>query len=104
MKQCPLCHRTYADDLNFCLEDGKVLQAYGNNKKTVVDDEATLVYPQPIPGPPTPPRPPAPQPLSQGKRWTLGTVIGTIAIVLLWGGLKLALWSTDRDDHSAQSS
>jgi hypothetical protein len=106
MKQCPLCHRTYADDLNFCLEDGKVLQAYGNNEKTVVDDEATLVYPQPVPSPPTPrpPGPPTPQPLSQGKRWTIGAVIGTIVIVLLWGGLKLALWSMDRDDHSAQSN
>ena len=108
MKQCPLCHRTYADDLNFCLEDGKVLQAYGNNEKTVVDDEATWVYPQPAPRPtpqpPPSPGPPIPQTQGRGKRWTLGTVIGTIIIVLLWGGIKLVLWSTDRDDHSAQGN
>jgi len=104
MKQCPLCHRTYADDLNFCLEDGKVLRTYGNNEKTVVDDEATLVYPQPIPSPPPPAGPPTPQPLSQGKRWTIGTVIGTIVIVLLWGGLKLAVWSADRAEGNPEST
>ena len=105
MKKCPLCHHTYANDLNFCLEDGKVLQAYGTDAETVIDDaEATWVYPQPNPSPPPPPRPPIPETQGRGKRWTIGAVIGTIIIVLLWGGLKLALWSVDRADRTPEGT
>jgi uncharacterized protein (TIGR03663 family) len=44
MKQCPLCHRTYEDDLlNFCLEDGTSLSASH-------DPQATLSDPSPLRG------------------------------------------------------
>ena len=123
MKQCPLCHHTYPDDLNFCLEDGRFLQA----DRTSPSDEVTERYPQPdptvrppepgptvpfptpldptIPAPPPPPvpNPPAPQTATPVKRWPLRSVIGTIVIVLLWTTFKLAVWSMDKGDRSAQS-
>ena len=88
MKQCPLCRRTYSDDLRYCLDDGAVLVAYQ-------DDEVTRVSPQPVPAPPVPPAPP------RRQGWTALGVIGLILVVLLWGGLKLALWSADREDHTS---
>ena len=41
MKQCPRCLATYDDDqLNFCLNDGEMLTAFGRSP-TQSDDEAT---------------------------------------------------------------
>lgn len=96
MKQCPECQRTYGDELNFCLEDGTVLRAYQ-------DDEVTVVAPKPTPAPP-----PTPDP---GKRkWTVLGVMGTIAVILLWVGIRLAIsiaghqGSQDRQASSTASS
>jgi hypothetical protein len=87
MKQCPECQRTYGDELNFCLEDGTVLRAY-------YDDEITVVAPKPAPAlPPTPDR---------GKQmWTVLGVVATIAVILLWGGIKLAISIADRQGSQA---
>jgi hypothetical protein len=98
MKVCPLCDSAYAADLNYCLKDGAVLLPHR-------DDELTRVSPQPIPRPPLPPTPVQPTPASsRGPVWTVLGVLGTILVVLFWGGIKLALWSAEREDHTAQSN
>ncbi|HXD30359.1 MAG TPA: hypothetical protein VN643_04540 [Pyrinomonadaceae bacterium] len=101
MKQCPECQRTYGDDLNFCLEDGSVLRAYQ-------DDEVTVISPKPTPTPPLPPPTPPPiTPQPQGKKWAVLGVIGTIALILLLSGIKLAIWianQQDRQDRATVSS
>lgn len=108
MKKCPLCHRTYPDDLNFCLECGRVLQAYGNNEATVVDDETTLVYPQPVPPGPTPPDPvpplPVPQPPSRRTGWIVAGVIGVIVVALLGGGVIIAIWSANQTSQASETA
>jgi hypothetical protein len=88
MKQCPLCSRTYPDDLSYCLDDGAVLLAYR-------DPEVTLVASQ---------RVPTAQPATQRQGWTILGVIGVVVIVVVWGGLKLALWSAERQSHTAEVS
>jgi hypothetical protein len=48
MKVCPRCQKTYQDDnLNFCLEDGTVLQAGGPLPETVMINQARLTDPSP---------------------------------------------------------
>ncbi len=43
MKICHTCKRRYADSLQFCLEDGTVLESMrGESEPTVVDPQATL--------------------------------------------------------------
>ena len=42
MKICPTCKRRYADSLQFCLEDGTVLDPMRESEPTLVDPHATL--------------------------------------------------------------
>ena len=42
MKICLTCKRRYADSLQFCLEDGTVLEAARESEPTLVDPQATL--------------------------------------------------------------
>src|SRR5262249_29700214 len=42
MKICPTCKRRYADSLQFCLEDGTVLETTREAEPTLVDPQATL--------------------------------------------------------------
>src|SRR5262252_6801853 len=42
MKICPTCKRRYADSLQFCLEDGTVLETTRESEPTLVDPQATL--------------------------------------------------------------
>ena len=42
MKICPTCKRRYADSLQFCLEDGTVLEPLREPEPTLVDPQATL--------------------------------------------------------------
>ena len=42
MKICPTCKRRYADSLQFCLEDGTVLETTRDSEPTLVDPQATL--------------------------------------------------------------
>ena len=42
MKVCPTCKRRYADSLQFCLEDGTVLEQTRDAEPTLVDPQATL--------------------------------------------------------------
>ena len=42
MKSCPTCKRRYADSLQFCLEDGTVLETMRESGPTLVDPQATL--------------------------------------------------------------
>jgi len=42
MRICPTCKRRYADSLQFCLEDGTVLEPLHESEPTLVDPQATL--------------------------------------------------------------
>src|SRR5262249_30469062 len=42
MKICATCKRRYADSLQFCLEDGTVLETTRESEPTLVDPQATL--------------------------------------------------------------
>jgi hypothetical protein len=93
MKQCPLCNRTFADDLNFCLDDGAVLLAYH-------DDELTRVARSREEPPSTVPYPTAPAQRKSSKAVVVA-VLGTILLVLLAGGVKLALRFAQADERAS---
>lgn len=82
MKQCPRCNRTFADDLSYCLDDGTPLVGPDAS-------EDTLVRPRP-----------ESQPSQRSTKAVVVGVLGTILVVLLWGGIKLILWKLD---HQADS-
>lgn len=92
MKQCPLCNRTFPDDLNFCLEHGAALLPYQ-------DDEVTRVARSKEDPPPTVLYPTAPARAKSSKG--VLAVVGTILLVLLAGGVKLALRFADVNERAS---
>jgi len=91
MKQCHVCHRTFSDELSYCLNDGTRLFAY--------DDEATRVLPRPSPAVTGP----APR---QGSTGLVVTVI--VVVVVLLGVFVVAIaaiwWSERRENNAAISN
>jgi hypothetical protein len=99
MKQCPRCSRTYTDDaLNFCLEDGELLQQYygGASAARPADDAPPTVmfqesrvtnptnWPQTPPSaPPAPWQQQSPQPAGIAQSAAMPSVNQTLAIVSL---------------------
>ncbi len=94
MKICPRCQKTYADDnLNFCLEDGTILEHEGQGlPETVQMNQVRMTQPQPTPhsAPGSQSQWGAPQQYSEQPRksskawvWVL-LILG--AVVLLCGG------------------
>src|SRR5436190_14673847 len=97
MKICPRCQRTYTDDnLNFCLDDGVVLQ------QTAAEPPATVFMNQPQPTDPRPvapsqpgfqpawntaPQPYAMQPKKSSKTWIWVLLVLGLVVVLCGGGL-----------------
>jgi hypothetical protein len=87
MKQCPKCHRTYSDNLDFCLDDGARLLVQD-------DSDATRVYPRPNPVGPTP--------VPRQSSMALGVIVA-IVVVGLFGVLMVAMaaiWWSERPGNS----
>ncbi|MFN2532634.1 MAG: hypothetical protein ABR555_15185 [Pyrinomonadaceae bacterium] len=86
MRQCPLCHRDYADDMNYCLLDGTVLQPASNN-------DPTWVLPSPTPTP----QPETVLIRQPGKTrtalWITITATGGVLLVLIVATVTIVLWS-----------
>ena len=73
MKLCPTCKRRYADSLQFCLEDGTVLETTREAEPTLVDPQATLRL---TPRQTNPPAAPA-------KRGNMLILVGVGAVVII---------------------
>jgi hypothetical protein len=102
MKVCPRCQKTYTDDnLNFCLDDGVVLQQTGANEAppTVFMNQPAPTNPQPmVQAPPTmqsqqPAWNTSPQPQFGGppkkssKTWLWVVLILGLVVLVCGGGL-----------------
>jgi len=108
MMECPQCHRTYAEDFSFCLDDGTRLVDPRALEKTAVLQTPQQAAPTEInPAPATatvhapattrtlPPAPTSHR--SLGK--TILVLFGIILIVLLWGMIKVGLWWLDHSQR-----
>lgn len=113
MMECPQCHRTYAEDFSFCLDDGSRLVDPRAFEKTAIlqtPQQAALTEINPASNtadihiPPIPrSRPPSPtSPRSLGK--TILVLFGVILIVLLWGMIKVGLWWLDHNRSSTNEN
>ena len=113
MMHCPQCHRTYAEDFSFCLEDGARLVDPRSVEKTAILPTAAQAAPTEVtPVPTTVPGPAAPTvgdwratttPTSRSHSSlgrTIVVVLGLIAVVLVWGVIKVGLWWLDRNQRS----
>ena len=88
MKECPRCHRTYSDELGYCLDDGTQLLAQD-------DSEATRVSPRPAP--------PVPGPAPRQGSMALGVIV-IIVVVVLFGVLMVAMaaiWWSEKPENNA---
>jgi hypothetical protein len=104
MKICPECKRTFNDDLAFCLEDGTRLVSQRSGDTTLVyPDDATI----PSPPKPVPTPSPAPAPAPSSNKSLVAVilgVLGTLLIVLIWGGIKIGIWYLDHNQNANQNS
>jgi hypothetical protein len=107
MKLCPECKRTFSNDLSFCLEDGtRLVDERSGDATLVYPDSTTIPSPNPTPGPiPVPSPAPAPAPSSNKSLVAviLG-VLGTLLIVIIWGGIKIGIWYLDHNQNTNQNS
>ena len=100
MKNCPTCKRRYADSLQFCLEDGTVLEPLHGSEPTLVDPQATLRL---TPRETNPPSPPA----KRGNMLILLGVGGLVAvgvIVIVAVILALQFGSTTRGSSTSNAN
>lgn len=95
MKRCPRCQKTYADDnLNFCLEDGNVLDAMElSTAETVQVNQPRMTQPQPFVTGAQAPQPgwTAPQhsmqpPARSSRAWVWVLLILGVVVLLCGGG------------------
>lgn len=104
--ECPQCHRTYAEDFSFCLDDGSRLVDPRAFEKTAILQTPQQAAPTEI-NPAsntadvhvpaiTRSRPPAP-PSHRSWGKTILVLFGMILIVLLWGMIKVGLWWLDHN-------
>ena len=100
MKICPTCKRRYADSLQFCLEDGTVLETRRESEPTLVDPQPTLRL---TPRETNPPKAPAKR--SGGMFILLGVggvvLVGVIAIVAVIVVLQFGSSASNRNQNSA---
>ena len=113
MMECPQCHRTYAEDFSFCLDDGTRLVDPRAFEKTAILQTPQQAAPTEI-NPAsntadihvpdiTRSRPPSPAShRSLGK--TILVLSGVILIVLLWGMIKVGLWWLDHNQSSTNEN
>ena len=111
--ECPQCHRTYAEDFSFCLDDGTRLVDPRALEKTAILQTPQQAAPTEI-NPAsntadihvpdiTRSRPPSPAShRSLGK--TILVLSGVILIVLLWGMIKVGLWWLDHNQSSTNEN
>ncbi len=91
MKQCPLCHRTFSEELNYCLDDGTRLLAAD-------DSEVTRVSQRPSPA--------TPGPVQRQSNMALGAIV-IIVVVGLLGVLMVAMvaiWLAEKPENNAAAS
>lgn len=110
MKICPRCQKTYADDnLNFCLEDGSVLNQYGSAEapETVMMNEPRITQPQPQAEPgwsvaPQQQQPYSVQPPKKSSKAWVWVLLILGAVVLLCGGgiVGVIFWAANRVDNA----
>ncbi len=95
MKICPRCQKTYADDnLNFCLEDGTVLNQAGSEPQTVMINEPRITQGQPQmsgqvgsqPGWNTPQQYSMQPPPKSSKTWIWVLLILGVVVLVCGGG------------------
>jgi hypothetical protein len=102
MKQCPRCHHKYADDLNFCLNDGSSLIP-------VEDVDKTWILPEPIPtitaqGVHVEPRPiVAPSTRQRGPVWKMLGIAAVILAVGAFGAVTILRWQ-EREGRATQNN
>jgi hypothetical protein len=121
MKICPRCRKTYTDDnLNFCLDDGSVLEQAGSSPMP-----DTVLLNQPRPTAPTQPIPnqqfstqqsPQPgwntgqpqysmQPKKSSKTWVwVVLILGFVALVCGGGLVAFLFWAASLPDPVASNS
>jgi hypothetical protein len=93
MKICPRCQKTYTDDnLNFCLDDGVVLQqASPAPPETVLMNQPPMTDPRAAastqPAWNTAPQPYAAQPKKSSKAWLWVVLVLGMVVVLCGGGM-----------------
>ena len=111
MMQCPQCHRSYAEDFSFCLDDGTRLVDPRALEKTLIlptpqQSAPTEITPAPatVGGPSpvastavasAPAKTAVPASRSSAVKIVLVT-FGLIAVVLVWGMIKVGLWWLDQ--------
>ena len=99
MKICPRCRKTYSDDnLNFCLEDGSVLDGPEfSDLETIQINQTRMTQPQsvPHPGPAQAPwggpQQQAAAPRKSSKAWVWVLLILGAVVLLCGGGLLVRL-------------
>ncbi|HJX93122.1 MAG TPA: hypothetical protein VJ372_21690 [Pyrinomonadaceae bacterium] len=113
MMECPQCHRTYAEDFSFCLDDGSRLVDPRALEKTAILQTPQQAAPTEItPAPSTAPvHAPAttrslPAAPTSHRSWgkTILVLFGMIFIVLLWGMIKVGLWWLDHNQTSTNEN
>lgn len=114
MKRCPDCKRPYADDLSFCLEDGTPLIAERSGDTTIIYPDDGTFPSSPKPAPTASPNPsatpaaalaPAPAPRSnKSLAAVILGIMGTLLIVLVWGGVKIGIWYLDHNQNTNHNS
>lgn len=102
MKHCPRCHKSFPDDLNFCLEHGTRLVA-------LPDDDSTWVLSEPEPTIAAQGRHIAAGPTiaaptqKRSSTWKVLSIVGVILAVCAYGALKIALSFRDHEEPAAQN-
>jgi hypothetical protein len=123
MMQCPQCRRTYAEDFTYCLDDGTRLVDRRAMEKTLIlptpeQLAATQVTPAVTSAPakqPTtvtydpataagPAAPSSNRERSSSLVKVIVVVVGMIAIVMVWGAIKLGLWWLDHNQQVANQN
>jgi hypothetical protein len=102
MKICPTCKRRYADSLQFCLEDGTVLDPMRESEPTLVDPQATLRLT------PRETSPPASSPKRGNTLILLGAAgvvaVGVVAIIAVIVVLQLSSKATNSTTSNLNQS
>ena len=129
MKTCPVCKRTFEDNLTFCLMDGTVLSAPDDEDQAssvtapriTMPAATAILNPTTNPGGPRPPHistivSPQPLPLyppkqpaqsnqgQSGKRWLLLGLAGLVGLILVAGAIAAFVFLGEDDSTPGNSN